>query len=163
MHDAFLFEHPTEHLARLHGNGSHQDRSTLRVQFLQLLEHRVELLAPGLVDRVVRVFADVGPVGRDGQHPQLVNVEELLSLGLGRAGHARQLGVEAEVVLDGDRGQRLGFALDLDVLLGLDCLVQSLTPTPAAHETASVLVDNDDLVVLHHVLDVALVKAVGLE
>ena len=41
--------------------------------------------------------------------------------------------------------------------------MQSLTPTPTAHETAGVLIDDDDLVVLHHVLDVALVEAVGLE
>ena len=161
--DALLLEHAAEHFAGLDGDGAHQDGPALRMELLQLLEHRVELLAAGLVDRVVGVLADVGPVGGDGEHPQLVDVEELLGLGLGRAGHAGQLGVEAEVVLDGDGGQRLGLALDLDVLLGLDRLVQAFAPATAGHEAAGVLVDDDDLVVLHDVLHVALVEAVGLE
>ena len=163
VHDALLLEQPAEHLAGLHRDGAHEDRPALGVQLPHLLEHGIELLAPGLVDGVVGVLADVGPVRGDGQHAQLVDVVELLGLGLGRAGHARQLGVEAEVVLDGDRGQRLGLALDLHVLLGLDGLVQALAPATTGHQAAGVLVDDDDLVVLHHVLHVALVEAVGLE
>ena len=163
MDDAFLLEHPAEHFARLHRDGSHQDRSTLCVKLLQLLQHGIVLLAAGLVDRVVGVFADVRSVGRDGQHPQLVDVEKLLSFGLRSARHAGQLGVEPEVVLDGDRGECLGLALDLDVFLGLDGLVQTLTPTPAAHQTPRMLIDDDHLVVLNHILDIPLVKAVGLE
>ena len=84
-------------------------------------------------------------------------------LGFRRAGHAGQLLVEAEVVLDGDGGQGLRLALDLDAFLGLDGLVQAVAPAAAGHQAAGVLVDDDDLVVLDDVLDVLLVEAVGLE
>src|SRR5690606_41354816 len=57
------------------------------------------------------------PARRSSDLFRLVDVAELLRLGGGGAGHARQLGVEAEVVLDGDRGQRLVLGLDLGAFL----------------------------------------------
>ena len=56
---------------------------------------------------------------------------EFVGFGRGRAGHAGELLVEAEVVLEGDRGQRLVLGLDLDVLLGLERLVQAFRIAPA--------------------------------
>ena len=41
------------------------------------------------------------------------------------------LPVHAEVVLEGDRGERLVLALDLDAFLRLDGLVQSVAPAAA--------------------------------
>ena len=61
------------------------------VDVLDLLEHRVVFLAPGLIDGIVGVVAGDGPVGRDHQHAQLVDVEELGGLRFRRAGHAGQL------------------------------------------------------------------------
>ena len=52
------------------------------------------------------------PVGRDDRDVELVDLVELRLLGLGRAGHAGQLVVHAEVVLDRDRRERLRLALD---------------------------------------------------
>src|SRR3546814_5812024 len=46
-------------------------------------------------------------------------------LGHCRAGHAGQLRVESEVVLEGDRSERLVFLLDGDAFLGLERLVQA--------------------------------------
>ena len=86
---------------------------------------------------------------------------ELLGLGVGRAGHARELAVLAEVVLEGDRRERLVLALDLDLLLGLDGLVQPVAPAPPGHQPAGELVDDDDPAVLDHVLDVELEQRVG--
>src|SRR3712207_8879864 len=51
---------------------------------------------------------------------------ELAGLGHRRAGHAAELLVEAEVVLQGDRRERLVLLADLHALLGLDRLVQPL-------------------------------------
>jgi hypothetical protein len=51
-------------------------------------------------------------------------------------GHARQLLVLAEVVLEGDGGERLVLALDLHLLLGLDGLVQPVAPAAAGHQAA---------------------------
>ena len=85
---------------------------------------------------------------------EVVDLGELRRLGFGGAGHARQLLVLAEVVLEGDGGERLVLALDLHLLLGLDRLVQAVAPAPARHQAAGELVDDDDAAVLDHVVDV---------
>src|SRR5260221_8657364 len=63
-------------------------------------------------------------------------------------------------MLDGNRGQRLRLPVDLNSFPGLDCLMQAITPTPAWHLTAGVLVNNDDLILLNHIIDVLLKQAV---
>ena len=73
---------------------------------------------------------------------------ELLLLGLGGAGHAGELFIHAEVVLEGDGGQRLALALHLHALLGLDGLMQAVGVAAADHQTAGELVHDDDLAVL---------------
>ena len=128
-----------------------------------LLDHGVELLALALVDHVGVVGAAHDLVRRHHHDVELVGLLELDRLGVGRAGHAAELRVHAEVVLDGDGGERLVLALDLHALLRLDRLVQPVRPAPARHEAAGELVDDDDLAVLHHVVDVALEERVRLQ
>jgi len=133
------------------------------VDFLNLFEDGVILLALGLVNRIVRVFARHRPVGGDDKHAQLVDVKELGGLGFRRAGHARQLVVKAEIVLDGNRRQRLRLTLDLNLLLGLNRLVQAVAPPPPRHQAARVFVHDDDLVALDDILHVLLVQTIRLE
>ena len=122
-----------------------------------------QLLLGRAVDLVVLVGAVDRPVGRDLEHVEPVDVEELVGLGGGRAGHAGELLVEAEVVLEGDRGERLVLGLDLDVLLGLQRLVQAFRVAPALHHAAGELVDDDDLAAFDDVVAVALEQLVGLQ
>ena len=85
--------------------------------------------------------------------------------GLLGAGHARQLGVQAEIVLEGDGGQRLVFALDLNMFLGFKGLVQTVGITAAIHHAARELVDDDDFALFDDVINIAgehLVRAKGL-
>ena len=49
------------------------------------------------------------------------------------------------------------------MLLRLDGLMQTLAVTAAEHEAAGELIDDDDLAVLHDIVDVALHDAVGLQ
>jgi hypothetical protein len=70
-------------------------------------------------------YARDGHVGRDLDDVQAVDLDELLLLGLRRTGHAAELLVEAEVVLERDRRQRDVLLLDRDALLRLDRLVQA--------------------------------------
>ena len=83
-------------------------------------------------------------VGID-HHVEVVDLLELDRFGVRRAGHAGELLVHAEIVLEGDRRERLVLAFDLDVFLGLDRLVQPVAPAPARHQPAGELVDDDDL------------------
>ena len=90
-----------------------------------VLDDGGQLLLLGAEDEVVLVLADHRLVGLDRQHAQLVGVHELGGLGLGRTGHAGELVVHAEVVLQGDGGEGLVLGLDLHAFLGLDGLVQA--------------------------------------
>ena len=72
------------------------------------------------------VVADHRLVRRDHDDVEVVDAPELLGFGLGGSGHPGQLVVHAEVVLEGDRGQRHVLAPDADAFLGLDRLVQTL-------------------------------------
>src|SRR6266545_11277 len=114
-----------------------EDGLPLLVALLDVADDRLELPLLRLEDKVVLVVALDGDVGRDLDHVQVVDLDELLLLGLGRTGHAGELLVEAEVVLEGDRRERDVLLLDLHALL--------------------------DLAVLDHVVDVALVERLGLE
>ena len=126
-------------------------------------DHGLELLVARLVDEVVLVEPHHRLVRRDRGDAELVDLVELVRLGERRAGHAGELLVQAEVVLDRDRRDRDVLGLDLHALLGLDGLVQALRPAPALHDAAGELVDDLDLAILHDVLDVALVQRLGLE
>src|SRR5439155_1745213 len=77
-------------------------------------------------------------------------------LGVGRSGHAGKFLVLAEVVLKGDGRERLVLALDLHLFFCFDRLMETIAPTASRHQTPGELVDDDDLAVLHHVVDVEL-------
>jgi hypothetical protein len=111
-----------------------------------LLDDRVPLAVAGLVDLVVLVGADHRPVGRDLHDGQLVDLHELGRLGEGGAGHAAELVVHAEVVLEGDLRERLVLLLDAHPLLGLDGLVQALRPPAPVEDAPGELVDDLHLV-----------------
>ena len=132
-------------------------------KFLDLLGGVAEFLVFGAVDDVLILDADHRPVGRDHGDFELVDLLELRGFRLRRTGHAGELLVHAEVILEGDGGERLVLALDLDAFLGFDGLVQTVAPAAAGHQAAGELVDDDDLAVLHHVILVLLEDDVGLE
>ncbi len=94
---------------------------------------------------------------------ELVNLLELGRFGLGRARHAAQLLIKAEIILEGDRGQRLVFLADVHAFLGLDGLVQPVAPAASRHQAAGEGVHDNHLAVLHHVVHIALVKRVRLD
>ena len=160
---AALFQQGGERLALLDAHRAHQHGLALFVAGDDLLDDGVQLALLVAVDDVRPVLADDGLVGGYLHDVQLVDGLELLFLREGRARHAGELAVEAEIVLEGDGGQRLVLAAHVHLLLGLDGLVQALRIAAAEHQTAGELVDDDDLAVLHHVVDVPLHHAVGLQ
>src|SRR5580765_8600670 len=142
---------------------THQNGTAQVMNVFDLVEDGGVFLALGLVNRIVRVLASYGTIGRDDHDAQFVNVEKLAGFGFGGAGHAGYLMIEADIILDRDGRQRLGFALDGDAFFGFNGLVETIAPAAAGHQTASVFVDDDDLVVLNDVLTVFQVKAIGLQ
>src|SRR4051812_24526724 len=140
-----------------------QDRLTLLVALLDVAHDGLELPLSGLEDQIVLVVARHVHVGRDLDDVQVVDLDELLLLRLRRTGHAGELLVESEVVLERDRREGDVLLLDLHALLGLDRLVETLRPPAPFHDPARELVDDLDLAVLDDIVDVALVERLGLE
>ena len=161
--DALALEEVRELFVLFDGHRADKHRLTLGVTFLDLLDDGAVLGVLGLIHDVGIVDARERAVGRDLDDVEVVDCAELLLLGQRRAGHAGELFVEAEVVLERDGGERFALARDGDALLGLDGLVQPLAVAAAEHEAARELVDNDDLAVLDDVVDVALHDAVRFE
>ena len=63
-------------------------------------------------------------------------------------------------VLKRDARHGLRFTFDLDVLFGFDSLVKAITPSPARHQAAGELIDDNHLPLLDHIITVTLVKNV---
>ena len=151
------------YLGLLDRGGADQHRLAPRAAVVDQLEDRLVLLLRGPVDLVVLVGADHRLVGRHFDHVEIVDVAEFLRLGRSRAGHAGKLPVETEIVLEGDRGERLVLRLDPDLLLRLQRLVQAVGIAPPLHHAPGELVDDDHLAVLDDVILVALEQLVGTE
>ena len=130
---------------------------------LDLLHDRVVLLFACLVDEVVLVDPADGPICRNYGHVELVDLVELGFFRLRRARHARELLVHAEVVLDRDRGESLGLFTDGHTFLRFHRLVQPIRPAPARHQASREFVHDEDLALLHDVLDVFFVQRVRLQ
>ena len=160
--DPALLEELRELLGLLDRDRADENGLTPRVALDDVLDRRVELLALGLVDDIREVHPDERPVRGDDRDVELVDLRELLGLRLGGAGHAGELLVHPEVVLERDRRERLVLTLDPHALLGLDGLVQAVRPSAPRHESARELVHDDDLAVLDDVVHVTLEERVCL-
>ena len=147
----------------LDGNGAHQHGLAGLVQFLDRLDNGLHLFAAGAVDEVGHVLADHGPVRGDGAHLKAVDLGEFHRFRIRGAGHARQLVVHAEVVLEGDARKRLVLRRDGDVLLGFEGLMQPVAETAPFHGAARELVDDDHLIALDDVVHVAPEHGMGLQ
>ena len=163
VRDAAPLEHLREELRGLDVDRPDEHRLALGVPLGDVVESSLELRLLRAEDQVVLVRARDLDVGRDLDDVQVVDLGELLLLRLGRAGHAGELLVEAEVVLQRDRRQRDVLLLDLHALLGLDRLVQALAPAAALHDAAGELVDDLHLAVLDDVVDVAVEERLRLQ
>ena len=140
--------------------GADQNRLAAFGRLLDQLDDGTVFLFRGAIDLVVLVVADHVHVGRHLDHVEAVNVHELVGLGRRGSGHAGELCVEPEIVLEGDGGERLVLGLDRHVLLGLERLVQALGVAPSLHHAPGELVDDDHLVVLDDIVAVALEELV---
>ena len=88
-----------------------------------LVDHRVIFLTTRLVDAIVLIEPRDDSVRRDRIHVELVDVVELRRFGFRGASHTAELLIEPEVILNRDRRERLGLAVDLNALLRFDSLM----------------------------------------
>ena len=121
-----LVELSAQPLALLDARGADEDRLSLLVSLGDLLDHRSVLAFLALVDEVGFIKTHHRLVRRDRYDLELVDLVEFLGLGECGTGHARELVVEAEEVLEGDRGEGDRLLLDRNAFLRLDRLVQTV-------------------------------------
>jgi hypothetical protein len=81
-----------DQLGGLDGGGAHQHRLAALDAVLDVLDDGVVLLLLGQIDQIAAIVADHRLVGRDDDDLEPVDLLELVGLGVGGAGHARQLG-----------------------------------------------------------------------
>ena len=161
--DAALVQQARQLLGALDGHGADEAGLARLVALGHVVGHGVELRLHRAVDEVVLVLSGDWAVRRDGHDRQLVDLAELGVLGHGRAGHAGELLVQAEVVLQRDGGQRLVLLAHEHALFRLERLVQALGVAAAFHDAAGELVDDLHLAVHHDVVHVAVEQELGLE
>ncbi len=137
------------------------------VELLDLVGDGEVFFLGGAEDDVGVLEAAHRLVGGDDDDVELVDLVELGGLGFRGSGHAGELFVEAEIVLEGDGGEGLIFLADVDAFFGLDRLVEAIGPAAAGHEAAGELVDDDDFgalgAVFDDILHVAPVEGVGFD
>ena len=163
MGNALLLQQRAQILGLGDGSGTHQHRLSGLVQFHDFFHDRPVLGRLGLVDHVRVIGTDHGLVGRNHDNIQAVDLLEFLFFRLGRTGHAGQLFVHTEIILECDGSQRLAFTLHHHAFLGFNGLVQAFGIPAPVHETSGKFVDDDDLSVFHHIIPVADHQGLGLD
>ena len=72
--------------------------------------------------------------------------------------------IHSEIVLESNCRKCLGSGLNLHILLGLDCLVETVTPSSALHDTARLLIDNLHFAVIRdNVIDILFEHRISLQ
>ena len=133
-----------------------QDRLVLDLAFAYLGQDGIVFLVRGPVDLVVLVDPHLVHIGRDIDDFKPVDFGEFAGFRHRRARHAGKLRIEAEIVLESDRGERLVFVLDGDAFLGFERLMQPFGKAPSFHHATSEFIDDDDRVVLDDIIGIAL-------
>ena len=90
-----------------------------------VVDDGLELLLAGQVDQIVEIVTKHGHVSGNHNAVQSIDLPELKRLGIRGTGHARQLVVKTEEVLECRRREGLALALNLHALFRFDRLVQT--------------------------------------
>ena len=161
--NARLMQKLRQLLGLLHARRADEDGLADVVALLDVLHDRLELALAGREHIIDLVLANHRHVRGDRNDAELVGRGELLGLCLGGSGHARKLVVQAEVVLERDRGESLILGLDLHAFLRLDRLMHALVVPAPGQDSPGVLVDDEDLAVADDVILVPVEKLLGLD
>ena len=129
--DPTALEHRREDLGLLDADRADEHGPAGLLELDDLVDQGVELGLLVAVHEIRVVDPDHVAMGRDRHDLEVVDLVELLGLGHRGAGHPGQLVVQAEVVLERDRGERDRLALDAQALFRLDRLVEALAPAPS--------------------------------
>ena len=104
MFDAFHLQHGAEHLRFFDGCCANQYGLFIAMCCFDLFDHGRVFFGTCAINPVIFVNPCNRAVGGHFDHAKAVNLAEFLSFGQRGAGHASQLIVEPEIVLERNRG-----------------------------------------------------------
>ena len=110
-----------------------------------------------LENQILVVFACQRLVRRHLHHIQAVHLLELFRFSKGRTGHATQLFIQAEEILERNSRECAAFLQNRHTFFGLNRLVQPFAIAAALHQTAGVFVHDDYFAVIcYNIIFIAL-------
>ncbi len=124
----------------------------LLVELFDPLGHCAILPGRSLEDEIIKVFSRRGPVRRDDDHIEPIDGEKFFLARERGTGHARDLLVHAEIILERDRGIGACLFFYQYAFFCFNRLVQTFAPTATGLHTAREFVNNHNLTILHDVL-----------
>ena len=160
--NAFFLQQVGKPLGFLDRCCADQHRLPSVIELLNLIRRSEILFFFGPVHEVGVLDPAHRLVRRDNQHIQVVDFAELGCFRFRRAGHAGQLLVHAEIILESNGRERLVLALDLHAFFRFDRLVQAIGPAAARHQTPGEFIHNDDFTVFDHVFHITVIQRIGL-
>ena len=122
----FALQQCCEMLGALNRCGANQHWLSSCASLLDVLHDGAILGALSSVDKVGLVVAHHRSMGWNCGDFKVVDLAELFRLGHGGTGHAGELAVKTEVVLEGDRCKRYRLTLNVESLFRLDRLMETL-------------------------------------
>ncbi len=149
-------QHSTNNFRRFNRSRSDQHRLTRCISLFDLLNQSIQLLATSFKDQIVRILSDTVPIRRNYHHAQPINILKLIRFRLRRPRHSGQLLVQTKIVLNRNRRQCLRLPINLHPFLCFHRLMQSIAPPSPGHESPRVLVHDDHLVLLNHIVHILL-------
>ena len=159
----FFFQKLAEHLGFLDRRGADQNGLALGMRLFDFFDDGVVFFLCRAVDPVVLVNPRDFAVGRHLDDAKPVDLGEFVGFGHGSAGHARQLFVKTEIVLECHAGQGHVLRANLAAFLGFDGLMQTFGQASACHHATREFVDQHDFAVAHDVILVALIELMGAQ
>ena len=156
-------KHPRKDFRSIDRNSAEQDRLPLLVATRDICDNRLELFALCAIYLVVAVDSVDRLVRRHYHYIEFIDIFEFAGLGFRGTGHARKLFVKTEIVLNRNRRKSLAFFFYLDAFLRFDCLVKSVRPPTPWQNTSCKFIDDINVIILHDIIDIFLVKAVSPE
>ena len=155
MLDTPALEHTAQLLTRLDRDRADQYGLPLRMRRLDSVNDSVQLLLLRLIYRILKILTDDRTVRGNDNNIHAVNLTELLLLRQRRTRHTALLLEKIKEILERDGCKCLALSLYLYMLLCLDRLMQTVGITASRHDTPGKLIDNQNLIVLNHIVLIA--------
>ena len=133
------------------------------MSLLHFITHSPEFFFLGLIYSIFHIHTDHRYIRRDFYNIHAVDLTELLLLCQRRTCHTALFLIFIKQILERDRCKSFALPFYFHALLGLNCLMKTVRISSSGHDTSRKLIDDQNFVILHHIILVAEHQVVGTE